>query len=115
PRLRAGARVRDAADGRPRPRHRPAGDGARGQGVDPRRDPVSRPPGAEVTFADGHARGGLLRTPLWVLALAGIAAGVAVAGGVAALQPSRYRAVASLLVQRGTRPATTPALVRTIR
>ena len=31
PRLRRGARVRDAADGRPRPRHRPAGDAADGR------------------------------------------------------------------------------------
>jgi len=60
-------------------------------------------------------RGVLVRTPLLVLLVAAVAAGVGVAGIVVALTPSRYRAESSLVVQRGTRPATTPGLVRTIR
>jgi len=41
PRLRRGAVVRHAADGRPRPRHRPARHALHRQRVDPRRDPLS--------------------------------------------------------------------------
>ena len=51
-RLRRGAVVRDAADRRPRPRDRPARDGARGQGHDPRRDSVPAAP-LVVTAARG--------------------------------------------------------------
>jgi len=60
-------------------------------------------------------RGVLLRAPLLALVLVGVAAGVAVAAIVAALTASRYRAESSLVVERGTRPATAPGLVRTIR
>ncbi len=41
-RLRRGALVRDAADGRARARHRPLDDAAQRAGDDPRRDPVPR-------------------------------------------------------------------------
>src|SRR5581483_2939324 len=47
PRLRGGALVRDAADGRPRARHRQALHAAHRPGDDPRRDPLPGPaPGA---------------------------------------------------------------------
>ena len=49
-RLRRGALLRDAADGRARPRDRPARDAADGPGDDPRRDPL---PGAEGTHLAG--------------------------------------------------------------
>ena len=61
------------------------------------------------------ARGVLLRTRLWVLVLAAVAVGVAVGAVLSTVQPSRYRAESSLVVQRGTQPVTSPGLVRTVR
>ena len=48
PRLRRGALLRHAADGRPRHGHRPPRDAAARQGLDPRRDPVPRPASASA-------------------------------------------------------------------
>ena len=52
--------------------------------------------------------------PAVVLVLAGIAVGVGVAAIVTVLQHTRYRAEASLVVQRGTQPVTDHGLVRTV-
>lgn len=63
--------------------------------------------------------GVLLRTPLVVLVLAGVVAGVGVAVLVGVLQQPRYRAEGSLVVERGTQPLTggssTRGLVLTVR
>src|SRR5258708_23432593 len=66
------------------------------------------------------SRSGALRGALLIaLVLLGVGAGIAVALGVGARQQSRYRAEASLGVERGTQPLTggaaSPGLVLTIR
>ena len=66
------------------------------------------------------SRSGALRGALLIaLVLLGVGAGIAVALGVGARQQSRYRAEASLVVERGTQPLTGGAgsrgLVLTIR
>jgi capsular polysaccharide biosynthesis protein len=63
-----------------------------------------------------NARGVLLRTLLWVLVLVGIVAGLGVAALVGVLEPARYRAEGSLVVERGTQPLVgSHGLIRTIR
>jgi capsular polysaccharide biosynthesis protein len=64
-------------------------------------------------------RGVLLRTPLWVLILLGVGAGIGVAAWVSATQPTLYRAEGTLVVERGTQPLpggpANEGLVRTLR
>lgn len=67
----------------------------------------------------GDVRGVLLRTPVWVVILVGVLAGLGVGLLASAAQPTLYRAKGTLVVERGTQPlvgsAGDEALVRTFR